>query len=148
MHGARFRATDAAVQIGFLVEELVVALNAGERLRLRILTNPSVDGDRQMLQLAFLDLLCNALAHNSPRGIVQITVGEIGAGVFVEMEDEESDDDEIVHDAQLFVQTDNDSHSSSMALARHVVEAHGGGLRCIDSVDRVVLVYLPLASAA
>ncbi len=143
------RGTDEAVQIGQLMEELVAALEAGGRLRLRMLANPIVAGDRRVLQRAFLDLLANALAHNTPCGVVRVTVGEIGMGVFVELQDEERDACETTRESQhILAGSLHESNSHSIEHARDVVEAHGGGLRCIDSIDRLLLVYLPLARAA
>lgn len=144
MAHAGLRGTAAAVPIGGLVEELISGLDAGRRIRLRVLADPLVDGDRQALQRAFLDLLGNALAHNRPRGVVRVTVGEIGAGVFVELQDEHAQP----APAPPVLESERARQTLAMELAREVVEAHGGGLRCIDCIERLLLVYLPLARAA
>jgi hypothetical protein len=145
MARAGLRGTDAAVQIGVLVQELIAGLDVGARIFLRVLANPLVDGDREALQRAFLDLLDNALAHNRPRGVVRVTVGEIGTGVFVELLE---DDAYQPSPAPTVLASERENQSLMLNFAREVVEAHGGGLRCIDCIDRLLLVYLPLARAA
>ena len=138
--------SDGPIAIGSMMEELVDGLGDPVRLQLRTIANPLALGNRRALQAALSGALWSALGHSWPHGIVRVAVGQIGTGIFVEI----NSDATIGDGARLRPATDDDlgGEQLTLAVADSVIKAHGGGLRVIEEDERLILIYLPLAAAA
>jgi hypothetical protein len=138
--------SDGPIAIGSMMEELVAALGDRVRLQLRTIGNPLTLGNRRALRGALSGALHSALGHCWPHGVVRVAVGQIGTGIFVEINSNAT----IEGGARLRPATEDDlsGEQLTLAVADSVIKAHGGGLRVIEEGEWLILIYLPLAAAA
>jgi len=118
-------------------------------------TLPPVSGDGDRLAQVFTNLLDNALKHTPPGGTVTLSASLSDGGIVVTVRDtgEGIPPDEIGRIFERFYQVDKSrrrDHQSGLglglAIARQIVEAHGGTIRVDSTVGQgtTFTVWLPL----
>ena len=154
---ADHRLRSAPVALGPLVAEVVSQtrlLANGQQVEADIRANPTLDGDPDRLKQVLLNLAANALAFTPADGRirfglsstpaeVRITVADTGSGIPPEV---------LPRVMDRFVRSDPSRSRSTggfglgLAIARGIVEAHGGHLELESVVGRgtVASVTLPL----
>ena len=125
-------------------EYRLAALEAGVVLDLRLESGPVVVADEEALTRALDNLLSNAVRLSRPGGTVTVAVGSRGGWAWLVVRDEGPgiavEDQDRVFD-RYFSNTDRDPEGSShngsgigLAIARQIVEAHGGRLVLTSTV--------------
>jgi len=130
-HKERFMAADEAQALLDFYE----AVAEDRDIRLTILGNGSLEGDRLMFRRALSNLMSNALRHTPKGGLVQIRVAELPGGIEVSVENSGEDIDAQVLPRLFdrFYRVDpSRAHPTSegaglgLAITKAIVEAHGG----------------------
>jgi len=99
-----------------------------------------VSGDEIRLRQVVANLMTNALAHTPAGSPIEVSVGERGDDVVVEVRDHGRglSEDELVHVFEPFYRSDPSRHRErggaglGLAIVSAIVEAHGGTVR-VDS---------------
>ncbi|MGE0456190.1 MAG: ATP-binding protein [Vicinamibacteria bacterium] len=111
----------------------------------------SFDGDEELLERAFENLVRNALEAAGPEGRVRAGAEDLGAAVMVRIEDDGPGLPEDLRRApRLFYTTKPRGLGLGLPMAAKIVQLHGGELRFEDASPRglAVVVVLPRAHAA
>lgn len=129
-----------SVDVGELVDEMVSAACAlpayrGRSVHLmvsKVPALPSVTGDRDLLGLAFYNLIDNALKFTAPEDAIEVRVREDGRSLFVEVADSGGgipphEQERIFEDLYRGENASETQGSGlGLALARRIVHLHGG----------------------
>jgi signal transduction histidine kinase/ActR/RegA family two-component response regulator/HAMP domain-containing protein len=160
-HGAlelRLERFDLASALARAVEETHAAAEAkSQRVAVRADPEAVVESDRARLEQVLSNLLQNAIRHTRPGGTVSAVVTvEEGAAVIRVGAPEMEIPEELLH--RIFEPFIHGTHSEGgeaavglgLALARRVVEAHGGEVeaRSSDGTGAELVARLPLAPGA
>ena len=117
---------------------------------------PDVSGDGDRLAQVFTNLLDNALKHTPPGGTVTLSAALSDGGLAVTVRDtgEGIPPDELSRIFERFYQVDksrqrdclSDGLGLGLAIARQIVEAHGGTIRADSAAGQgtTFTVWLPL----
>lgn len=152
---------DLSVLARNTVEEYRLAADeAGIALDLRLESGPVVFADEEALTRAFDNLLSNAIRLSPRGGTLTVAVGSRGGWAWLAVRDEgpgiPPDDQDRVFD-RYFSNTDADPEGSGhngsgigLAIARQVVEAHGGRLVLTsrEGVGSTFVIWVPDRSPA
>ncbi len=118
---------------------------------------PRISGDGDRLAQVFTNLLDNALKHTPPGGTVTLSAAPSDGGIVVTVRDtgEGIPPDEIGRIFERFYQVDksrqrdrlDDGLGLGLAIARQIVEAHGGTIRAASAAGQgtTFTVWLPLS---
>ncbi|MFH1646672.1 MAG: ATP-binding protein [Chloroflexota bacterium] len=129
------------VNLSALVEEVVTQL--GPQMERRELTAvkelapdlPPVPADRERVRQVIINLVHNAIKFNRPGGSIRVATKTIDDAVLVEIADtgQGISRDALPHVFERFYKADRSragqGSGMGLAIARHVVEAHGGKIR-------------------
>jgi signal transduction histidine kinase len=117
-----------------------------------------VEGDADRLTQVFVNLLENAARYTEPRGRIVLSVEHIRAGAMVRVQDDGTGiaSELLPHVFEMYVRGDSQARSRTggmgigLAVARKVVEAHGGTISASsDGTGKgsVFLVQLPASES-
>ncbi|MCX7681116.1 MAG: HAMP domain-containing histidine kinase [Anaerolineae bacterium] len=151
------------VDIAALLSQVVEASQAHpnyETRRVRLLLPqapwplPAVNGDRDLLWLAFFNLLDNALKFTRPGDTIEIRAFEDGRSVVIEVADTGSgiaEDDLPYIFEELYRGANAQGHEGSglgLALVQTIIRRHGGSIRVRSRPNQgsVFTLNLPIAS--
>jgi len=128
------------VDVDELVSEMVSAAGSlpvyqGRNINLlvsKVPALPTVTGDRDMLGLAFYNLIDNALKYSAPIGAVEVRVREDGHALFIEIADDGmgialQEQQRIFEDLYRGENArETEGSGLGLALTRRIVQLHGG----------------------
>ena len=153
---AGFVAIDMAALLGELADAYTPVADAeGRHLTLDATSGAVVNGDRELLVQALVNLIENAISHTPGGASIQLGVRPDGDGVAVVVADDgpgipESERENVL---QPFKRLDRSRHTPGnglgLALVRAVAELHGAQLRLTDNQPglRVELRFAGVAAA-
>jgi two-component system phosphate regulon sensor histidine kinase PhoR len=101
---------------------------------------PPVPADRDRISQVLVNLIHNAVKFNRPGGSITITTRSAGDSVTVEVADTGAgiDQDDLPHIFERFYRADKSrsgrGSGMGLAIAKHIIEAHGGSIRA-ESVE-------------
>jgi signal transduction histidine kinase len=138
------RAGFVAIDLGTLLTELAdaylpVAEAEGHHLDLNLQPNIAVQGDRELLVQAFVNLIENAIRHTSQGTRIQLKIERVGQGVVASIADNGpgiplAERDDVL---QPFRRLDRSRHTPGnglgLALVRAVAELHDADLTLTDN---------------
>jgi two-component system, OmpR family, sensor kinase len=151
----------APVDLGSLVNDVAVQtrlLARGQRVDVTITATPSVSGDQDQLKQVLLNLADNALKFTPPDGRIEFRLGSQNGIATLGVADTGSGipADVLPRVTERFERGDPSRSRATggfglgLAIARDIVEAHGGELRIESKVGEgtVVRISLPRQSSA
>lgn len=141
-----------AIELAPFLQEVAMAavLNAQSRgltFTMDSETTGTVDGDRQQLMSAIMNLVSNALKFTKPNGDVRLTVRMTATRLFIAVQDQCGGLSETISDiASTFTDrrgTDRSGLGLGLSIAKKVVRSHGGdiavrnmpGNGCVFTID-------------
>jgi len=144
-----------AVDLAALVEAVAEAMRADERwsqTRLDVETSPgAVHGVPGRLETVFRNLLENAARYAGPDGYVKLEMVSSNARIVISISDDgpgiSPEDLPRVFDRFFTRRLDQDGTGLGLALARAVVEAHGGHIEATSSPGRGATFTVTLSAA-
>jgi signal transduction histidine kinase len=149
------RSSRCAVELSSVVAEVATDLELVARARqvnicLRASCRPVVTSDRTALVRAITNLAQNAVEHSPAGHTVELTVGEVAGGAFVEVRDEGPGIAPELRERvfEPFYTTRQGGTGIGLAVTRSIVEASGGSVRFVDGGGAVACINLPLAPHA
>jgi two-component system phosphate regulon sensor histidine kinase PhoR len=136
------------VDINALIEGAIAQLTApADRQQLtfeRKLADglPPVPADRGRISQVLVNLIHNAVKFNRPGGSITVTTRSAGDSVTVEVADTGAgiDQDDLPHIFERFYRADKSrsgrGSGMGLAIAKHIIEAHGGSIRAESGKGR------------
>ena len=125
--------------VGVLVDPEPQAVS--RRIEIGDVTGRTVKIDRDQVSRAVSNLISNAVHHTSAGGVIEVSALDLGDSVSIIVDDNGSGVPEADR-ARIFdrfarldqARTSTDGGSGlGLAIVKAIAEAHGGGVRCVDS---------------
>jgi len=148
------------VSLSLLAGEIVTSMKAlaGDRkIELKVNDDPMVEGDHDRIRQVLCNLIENSIRYTAPDGRIDITIGIIDDKACIAVEDNGIGipEEHLPNIFKRFYRVDRarsrrlGGTGLGLTIARTFVEAHGGTISVISTVNRgsTFTVYLPLDSS-